>query len=80
MRWVLMTPLGWPVEPDVNMNFAIVSGPTLAKASSTASVGGVFSSSENSVARRPGGGLRTTTISTSGGTIVRSRAQTLRRR
>jgi hypothetical protein len=25
MRWVLMTPLGWPVEPDVNRNSAMVS-------------------------------------------------------
>ena len=28
MRWVLMTPFGWPVEPEVNRIFAIVSGPT----------------------------------------------------
>ena len=30
MRWVLMTPLGFPVEPEVNRNFAMVSGVTLA--------------------------------------------------
>ena len=28
MRWVLITAFGWPVEPEVNRNFAIVSGPT----------------------------------------------------
>ena len=27
MRWVLMTALGLPVEPEVSRNFAIVSGP-----------------------------------------------------
>src|SRR5215212_5364958 len=26
--WVLITPLGMPVEPEVNRIFAIVSGPT----------------------------------------------------
>ena len=36
MRWVLMTPFGWPVEPEVNRILAIVSGPTLACAASTA--------------------------------------------
>ena len=30
MRWVLMTALGLPVEPEVSRNFAIVSGPTAA--------------------------------------------------
>ncbi len=28
MRWVLSTPLGVPVEPEVNKILAIVSGPT----------------------------------------------------
>ena len=32
MRWVLITAFGVPVEPEVNRNFAIVSGPTAAKA------------------------------------------------
>ena len=27
MRWVLMTPLGTPVEPEVNSSLATVSGP-----------------------------------------------------
>ncbi len=30
MRWVLMTALGFPVEPEVNRNFAMVSGVTCA--------------------------------------------------
>ncbi|GAB1414139.1 hypothetical protein MASR1M97_28750 [Candidatus Desulfobacillus denitrificans] len=30
MRWVLMTPFGSPVEPEVNRNFATLSGPTAA--------------------------------------------------
>ena len=41
MRWVLITAFGVPVEPEVNRNFAIVSGPTAAKAFATASVSGV---------------------------------------
>ncbi len=64
MRWVLITPLGWPVDPDVNRNLAMVSGPTLACAASTAAVGGVSVSAENSVAFRPPSGLAVTTIST----------------
>jgi hypothetical protein len=35
IRCVLITPLGSPVEPEVNRIFATVSGPTRAKASST---------------------------------------------
>ena len=36
MRWVLITPLGCLVEPEVNRNLAIVSGPTAACAASSA--------------------------------------------
>jgi hypothetical protein len=36
MRWVLITALGSLVEPEVKRNLAIVSGPTLACAASTA--------------------------------------------
>ena len=39
MRCVLITPLGMPVEPDVNRILPSVSGPTRANAASTASVG-----------------------------------------
>ena len=43
MPWVLMTPLGRPVEPEVNRNFAIVSAPLAAAALSTAGPAGVRS-------------------------------------
>ena len=56
MRWVLMTPLGWPVEPEVNRIFAMVSGPTSACAASTAGVGGVSHQlGERRRGRSPGG-------------------------
>ncbi len=70
MRCVLMTPLGLPVEPEVNRNFAMVSGPTLACAASTASVG---SRREQIGEQRGGavaGGLAVTTISTPRGTAA----------
>ena len=67
MRWVLITPFGMPVEPEVNRNFAMVSGVTFACAASAAS--GAASSAENGV-DRPASGLRATTISTSGGTTA----------
>ena len=38
MRWVLITAFGVPVEPEVNRNFAIVSGVTAAKAFATSGV------------------------------------------
>ena len=41
MRWVLITAFGVPVEPEVNRNFAIVSGPIAAKALATSPVSGV---------------------------------------
>ena len=40
MRWVLTTALGILVEPEVNRNLVIVSGPVAAMAASTAAVGG----------------------------------------
>ena len=49
MRWVLITPFGMPVEPEVNRNFAIVSGPTFACAASAASRRGI----ERGERRRP---------------------------
>ena len=70
MRCVLITPFGWPVEPEVNRIFAMVSGPTLACAASTAAVGVVAARSANSVALRFGGGLAVTAISTSCGTVA----------
>src|ERR1700704_700662 len=41
LRWVLITAFGVPVEPEVNRNFAMVSGVIDANALSTASVSGV---------------------------------------
>ena len=41
MRWVLITAFGVPVEPEVNRNFAMVSGVTAANAFATAGVSGV---------------------------------------
>jgi hypothetical protein len=70
MRWVLMTPLGLPVEPEVNRIFATVSGPTLACAASTASVGSVMARSANGVVERLPSGLAVTTISQSSGTAA----------
>ena len=52
MRWVLITPFGVPVDPDVNRTFATVSGPTRAWASSTRGVGGAAASAANGVAAR----------------------------
>src|SRR3954467_10459400 len=50
MRWVLITAFGVPVEPEVNRNFAIVSGVMAAKAFSTASVSAVDAISRNEIA------------------------------
>src|SRR5947199_9522393 len=50
MRWVLMTAFGVPVEPEVNRNFAMVSGPTAAKASATAGVSGITAMLRNEIA------------------------------
>ena len=63
MRWVLITPFGMPVEPEVKRILATLSGPTLANAASTSAPGGVASRSPKGVAARPGGGLALTTSS-----------------
>ncbi len=52
MRWVLMTPLGSPVEPEVNRILATVSGPTRANASPTSSVTSVETSESNRGGRK----------------------------
>ena len=70
MRWVLITALGLPVEPDVNRNLAMVSGPTWAAAVSTARVGAVASRSAKDVAARPAGGSAVTAISVAGVTAA----------
>jgi len=40
IRWVLITALGSPVDPDVNRNLAIVSPVTASRAASTAADAG----------------------------------------
>ena len=49
MPWVLMTPFGNPVEPEVNRNFAIVSAPTDFTARSSAAPGCVAVKVSNAV-------------------------------
>ena len=70
IRWVLITPFGSLVEPEVNRNFAIVSGPTCACAASTAAVGAVASSSSNGRLARPSSAPRASTTSQSAGTAA----------
>src|SRR4029077_15761940 len=70
MSWGLMTPCGWPVEPEVNRILAWVSGPTFACADSTAGLGGTLVNSTKSVAGRSPGGFAVTAISTPGGTAA----------
>src|SRR5579871_312585 len=53
IRWVVMTPLGLPVEPEVNRIFATVAGPVRSNASSTAAVGEAASSSANETGVQP---------------------------
>jgi hypothetical protein len=60
ISWVLMTPLGWPVEPEVNRILAMVSGVILACAISTAGVACALDRSANSVAGRSLGGFAVT--------------------
>src|SRR5882724_12339139 len=50
MRWMLMTAFGAPVEPEVNRNFAIVSGVSAAKAFATSGVSGVVAIERNGIA------------------------------
>jgi hypothetical protein len=70
IRCVLMTPLGAPVEPEVNRIFATVSGPTPAAAASTAAVGAVLASVSNAVVGRSFGAASATTTSASAGTVA----------
>ncbi len=52
MRWVLITPFGTPVEPEVNRILAMVSGPTAVWAASAAGSAAAAKSSANSDAGR----------------------------
>ncbi len=64
MRWVLITPLGRPVEPEVNSTLATVSGVRSAKAASTCGVGAVAAKRSNGTLSMPAGGLAPTTTTT----------------
>jgi len=70
MRWVLMTALGSLVEPEVNKNLVMVSGPVAAMAASTAGVGSVASRAANEVVSRPGTVPWVQTSSTSSPTVA----------
>jgi hypothetical protein len=70
MRWVLITALGMPVEPEVNSSLPMVSGPTRAAAASRAPVGSLARSSAKGVAHRPAVGSSVTTSSVSGATAA----------
>src|ERR1700686_2415343 len=50
MRWVLITAFGVPVEPEVNRNFAIVSGVIAANAFATSGVAGEAATARNEMA------------------------------
>src|SRR6266404_6635092 len=53
MRWVLMTAFDVPVDPEVNRNFAIVSGVMAAKAFATADVSDAAATDRNEMAPSP---------------------------
>ena len=67
MRWVLTTPLGSFVEPDVKRNLTIVSGFVSACAASTSGPGAAASSAEKGVAARSGRLPSVSTTSTCAG-------------
>ncbi len=71
MRWVLTTALGILVEPEVNRNLVMVSGPVAAIAASTAGVGRVVSSESSIVVGRPSMLPSCSTTSTSVPTAAR---------
>ena len=66
MRWVLITAFGVPVEPEVNRNFAIVSGVTAAKALATSGDSGVAAMAGNASASASSGLPLTMTARCSG--------------
>src|SRR5687768_11841214 len=62
IRWVLMTPFGRPVDPDVNKTFAIVSAPTRSRAASTAADGSTCRSSNEIDGNATGADVDTTKV------------------
>ena len=69
MRWVLITPLGSLVEPEVNKNFTTVSGPVARMAASTASVAAVAMRVDSGVMSRSPKLPSCSTTSTSAATV-----------
>ena len=70
MPCVMITALGALVEPDVNMNLAMVSRVMASCAASTAGVASVASSALNGVAVRPGSVPSISATSTSAPTVA----------
>src|SRR6186713_1190766 len=66
IRWVLMTPFGLPVEPEVKSTLAMVSPSTRSRAASTAGVGAAWRSAKE-VHGSAAGDDADTTISTPAG-------------
>jgi hypothetical protein len=66
IRWVLITAFGVPVEPEVNRNFAMVSGVRATKAFATASLSGVAAIEWNEAASPPSASPVTITALCSG--------------
>ena len=74
MRWVLMTPLGRPVDPDVNRTLAIVSPFTASRAASTAAVGAACRSSKDVAGSRDGAETDTTSSVPAGSVSASARS------
>ena len=77
MRWVLITALGAPVEPDVNRNFAIVSGVIAAKALATSGVSGVAAIERNEIVSASPASLLTIRAECSGAIAASAAANVL---
>src|SRR5690606_15491507 len=70
MRWVVITALGRPVEPEVKRNLAMVSGVTAPLAASISAVGVAAENASHSWVGCPGGGLRRTSSGVAAGTAA----------
>jgi hypothetical protein len=70
MRWVVITPLGCRVEPEVKRNLAMVSGPSSACAASSSPRGEVASRLSKLRTARPSMPPSASTTVTSSGTVA----------
>ena len=73
MRWVLMTPLGTPVEPEVKSTLATVSGVCSVKCASSASPGSLCRSA-SSGSTAPVAPRLATSVAPEGASAVSARA------